>query len=164
VTWCSGTSGCTGAVTTTNSVVGSTVNEQLGSLSVTPLTNGNDVVPSTGWDTAQIDVGAARLCSGTGGCAGPITSATSLVGSEGNDVVGASIAALTNGNYVVLTPSFNSPTQSDVGAATWCNGATGCIGNITTSNSLVGTTGSSRVGSNGAAALPNGNYVVRSPD
>ena len=164
VTWCNGTSGCTGAVTNANSVVGTTANEQLGVLSVTRLTNGNYVVPSTRWDTAQTDVGAARLCSGNGPCAGPITSANSLVGSEGGDVVGSSIAALANGNYVVLTSSYNSPTQSDVGAATWCSGTTGCIGNITTANSLVGTTGNSRVGSNGAVALPNGNYVVRSPD
>jgi hypothetical protein len=164
VTWCSGTSGCAGTVTTANSVVGATASEQLGQINVTPLTNGNYVVPSTRWDTAQPDVGAARLCSGTGGCAGAMTVTNSVVGTQANDVVGNSILALTNGNYVVLATEWNSDTQSDVGAARWCSGTTGCVGAINSSNSLVASFGNSRVGGGGGVALPNGHYVVRSPD
>lgn len=50
----------------------------------------------------------------------------------------------------------------NAGAATWGDGVAGIIGAVSPVNSLVGTQANDRVGLNGAAALTNGNYVVRS--
>ncbi len=71
--------------------------------------------------------------------------------------MGSGVVALTNGNYVVSSPQWNGAR----GAATWGNGASGSSGVVTTTNSLVGSSANDRVGSNGAVALSNGNYVVR---
>src|SRR5262249_10012330 len=72
--------------------------------------------------------------------------------------VGASVTALSNGNYVVSTPLWNSGR----GAATWASGTAGIVGTISSSNSLVGTSLGDGVGDN-VTALKNGNYVVSSP-
>ena len=81
-TWCSGTTGCSGAVSAANSLIGSTVDDQVGNAGATALTNGNYVVRSLFWDAPGpvADVGAATWCAGTGGCAGAVSSANSLVG------------------------------------------------------------------------------------
>jgi hypothetical protein len=61
VTWCSGTRGCTGAVSTVNSLVGGTANNRVGS-GATALPFGNYVVNSPYWDNGAItDVGAGDV-------------------------------------------------------------------------------------------------------
>jgi hypothetical protein len=71
---------------------------------------------------------------------------------------------LTNGNYVVVSDSWNEGGVGDVGAATWVNGATGQTadhsGFVDYQNSLIGSDNGDTVGDNGAVALTNGNYVV----
>src|SRR5262249_30696651 len=69
------------------------------------------------------------------------------------------VVALTNGDYVVLSPDWNG----NRGAATWGNGAGGSTGTISGSNSLVGMSASDAISSNGAHALLNGNFIVLSP-
>ncbi|HRF94234.1 MAG TPA: hypothetical protein PLZ51_03525, partial [Aggregatilineales bacterium] len=65
VTLGSGLGGTTGVVTTLNSLVGSTTNDQVGSLGVTALTNGNYVVSSLNWDNGAIaDAGAVTWGNG----------------------------------------------------------------------------------------------------
>jgi len=161
-TLCSGSAGCTGAITSANSVVGVTAGENVGD-DIAILSNGNWAVSSPNWDAVQTNVGAVRFCNGSGGCVGPLTAANSLIGSQGNDAVG-NVTALTNGNYVVASPNWNSETQTDVGAATWCSGTTGCTGVVGPTNSVVGPNSNSQVGGGGIVALSNGNYVVRSPN
>ncbi len=89
MTWCSGTAGCTGAVSASNSLVGSTANDSVGASNGTALPNGNYVVLSPNWDNgAATDAGAVTWCSGTAGCTGAVSASNSLVGSTANDQVG----------------------------------------------------------------------------
>jgi len=166
VTWCSGTMGCTGAVSTANSLHGATASDFVGMDGVTALTNGNYVVAIPTWKNGGMtNAGAVTWCSGTTGCAGAVTTANSLHGSTAFDAVGnQGVIALTNGNYVVASQSWDIPASTvDVGAATWCSGTTGCAGAVTTANSLHGATASDQISNSGVTALTNGNYVVASP-
>jgi hypothetical protein len=163
VTWGNGTSGISGVVSASNSLVGSRTNDNVGNGGVTALTNGNYVVRSTSWDSGAIDVGAVTWGNGTSGISGLVSSSNSLVGSTINDNVGGSVTALSNGNYVVASADWDrSATSTNVGAVTWGNGTSGISGVVSSSNSLVGSTASDNVGFTGVTELTNGNYVVRS--
>jgi hypothetical protein len=160
-TWCSGTAGCGGVVTLTNSLVGSAAGDQVGLGGVEALSNGHYVVLSRYWDNGAVtNAGAATWGNGATGITGVVTLTNSLVGSKINDLVGDDVTALSNGNYVVLSPDWNDGATVGVGAATWGNGATGITGVVTLTNSLVGSTASDNIGRGGAIALSNGNYVV----
>ena len=186
VTWGNGTTGIQGPANSTNSLVGSSASDQVGNWWVTALTNGNYVVQSTNWDcTAALcpapaiaasvaDVGAVTWGSGTTGISGPVTTSNSLVGSTANDRVGNYYATqLSNGNYVVSSadwdcnatlcpaPAINT-IVADAGAVTFGSGNTGISGPVNSSNSLVGSTASDRVGSTAITPLANGNYAVAS--
>jgi hypothetical protein len=164
VTWVSGTSGTSGVVTSSNSLVGTTIYDYVGSYGVTALSNGNYVVRSPTWDNAGVmDAGAVTWGSGTSGVKGAVTSSNSLVGTKASDQVGFSgVTALSNGNYVVGSPNWDNAGVVNAGAVTWGSGTSGVSGAVTSSNSLVGTTASDQVGSNGVTALSHGNYVVSS--
>jgi uncharacterized delta-60 repeat protein len=165
VTWCNGTTGCSGTVSSGNSLVGSTANDKVGNFGVIALTNGNYVVRSISWNGTVANVGAVTWCNGTTGRTGAVSTGNSLVGSTTGDGIGIFGIALTNGNYVVGAPYWNG-TAADVGAVTWCSGATGCVGTVSSANSLVGSTTLDSVGSassEGLKPLTNGNYVVASP-
>lgn len=169
-TFCSGTAACTGAVSSANSLVGST-NGDFFYIVITPLSNGNYVVNNASWNNGNtVDVGAATFCDGTTGCHAVVAPGNSLIGTTGTngsvqgDLVGLNGAiALTNGNYVVESTAWNRGAANSAGAATFCNGTTGCVGmTVSISNSLVGSVTNDFVGR--ATALTNGNYVVNSPD
>ena len=161
VTWGSGTTAVTGAVSAANSLVGRTASDQIG-YGLTLLANGNYVVRSPYWDNGAVtDVGAATWGSGTTGVTGAVLAANSLVGTTAGDQVGYSALPLANGNYVVNSPNWDNGAATDAGAATWGNGTTGVKGAVTVANSLVGSTASNLVG-NSVIALTNGNYVVGS--
>lgn len=166
VTFCSGTSACTGAVSIANSLVGTMAGEYNGNSGIFPLTNGNYVVCNGSWDNGMtVDVGAATFCSGTTGCSAAVSPANSLIGTTPNDQVGLSgVRALNNGNYVVSSLLWDNGGAVDAGAATFCNGAAGCTNvTVTTANSLYGTSGSDEVsGFGNIVPLANGNYVVGS--
>jgi hypothetical protein len=118
VTWGSGTTGITGVVSATNSLVGSTASDKVGYYGVTALTNGSYVVNSNGWDNgANANAGAATWGSGTTGITGAVSAANSLVGSTASDQVGSSVTALTNGNYVVQSPLWDNGAIANAGAA-----------------------------------------------
>ncbi|MFA6059302.1 MAG: T9SS type A sorting domain-containing protein [Taibaiella sp.] len=183
VTWADGNAGITGSINSSNSLVGSKANDQIGSHSqiatvavdITKLTNGNYVVESPLWDNgAIVNAGASTWCNGAGGTVGPITSSNSLVGSKANDNVGSYVAsgnlspdnngatALVNGNYVVGSPNWDNGSIVNAGAATWGNGTTGVTGVINSSNSLIGSFTNDGVSFSRVTPLANGNYVVRS--
>jgi hypothetical protein len=156
VTWGNGNMGTSGSVSEANSLVGSNPNDGVGSR-VTPLTNGNYVVDSRFWNAQR---GAVTWESGTTGIRGIVSETNSLVGSNPGDYVGNNIIALSNGNYVVTNPYWNSQR----GAATWGNGSTGTSGTISEANSLIGSSPNDLVGNFfGITPLSNGNYVVVSP-
>lgn len=175
VTRCSGQTGCSGTVTKTNSLYGTTAQDQVGgdaANSVVALTNGNYVVRSSLWNNAGLDdVGAVTWCSGAPGCTGPVATTNSIYGTSRLDYIGGTnsaslITPLSDGDFVVRSPVWDSltPVRSNVGAVTWCSGVIGCSGPVSATNSLVGFTANDQVGSNGVYALTgNGNYVVSSP-
>jgi len=158
VTWGSGTTGITGTISSANSLVGTSADDAVGA-SVTALANGSYVIRSAFWDNGTVtDAGAATWASGTAGISGTVSSANSLVGSTAGDYVGSSVTALSNGNYVVGSAEWNGSR----GAATWGSGTAGICGEVSITNSLVGTTAYDRVGLD-VTALSNGNYVIGSP-
>ncbi|MBX7222273.1 MAG: putative Ig domain-containing protein [Blastocatellia bacterium] len=162
VTWCDGTTGRVGTVSAANSLVGATTNDNVG-MSGQPLTNGNFVATCPNCDIGGVvDAGAATWGNGTSGLAGTVSAANSLVGSSTSDMVGQGVFFLTNGNYVVASPSWSNGATTDVGAATWGNGTVGVTGTVTPANSLIGTRVSDQVGFSGVRALMNGNYLVNS--
>ncbi|MFN5796991.1 MAG: immunoglobulin domain-containing protein, partial [Planctomyces sp.] len=85
VTWGNGTSGISGVVSASNSLVGSTAYDNVGSYGVTALTNGNYVFVSGRWDSGTItDVGAVTWGNGTAGTSGVVSSSNSIVGQTAN--------------------------------------------------------------------------------
>jgi hypothetical protein len=162
-TFGSGTNGTTGVVSSSNSLVGASENDTVGQ-SVTPLAQGNYVVASTLWDNGNApDAGAATFGSGVTGVSGVVSSINSVVGSSAFDRVGFA-HALTNGNYLLLSPDWDNGTAVDAGAATFGLGTSGTTGPVSATNSLVGTSTGDRVGRGESAILVNGNYVVCSKD
>jgi hypothetical protein len=162
-TWVDGISGQTLDLThvpsTANSLVGSAVNDKVGSHGVTALANGNYAVASPNWSG---DRGAASWGNGAAGTSGLVSATNSLVGATAGDQIGSTVTALSNGNYVVA--SFNASIgATNTGAATWVNGTNGATKNsvnaVSAANSLIGQA-SDFVGQFGVTALKNGNYVV----
>ncbi len=166
VTWGSGTSGVSGVVSTANSLVGSQTQDRVGNGGVQPLVNGHYVVQSRNWaNGAIVGAGAVTWGSGTSGVVGSVSSANSLVGGRADDQVGfGGVVALANGHYVVISPYWNNGTIASAGAVTWGDGSLGIKGLVSSANSLVGSRTADMVGSGGVVALPNGHYVVRSPE
>ena len=171
VTWGNGTTGTKGAVSATNSLVGSTLNDLVGSQisssgnTILVLDNGNFVVASSAWNNgAVVDAGAVTWCNGTGGTVGTISAANSLVGSTANDKVANrpsnnALFALSNGNYIVISVSWDNGAVVDAGAVTWGNGTTGTKGAVSATNSLVGSKTLDFTKAR-PLILSNGNYVV----
>jgi hypothetical protein len=166
------TAGVSGTINAGNSLVGTHVNDHVGSgifhdedmVAVYPLStvntrrttnvkgvillaNGNYVVMSPDFSAGD---GAATFGNGTTGVVGAVTSSNSLVGSQGGDHVGGGgVVALPSGNYVVLSPLWSNGTSFATGAVTFGNGTTGVAGSVTASNSLVGAAGGDFIGFTG---------------
>jgi hypothetical protein len=135
VTFGNGTTGVSGVISATNSLVGSTANDFIGNEGLLALSNGNYVVRSSDWFNGPIfDAGAATFGSGTSGITGVVSAANSLVGSSDYDNVGDIVIPLSNGNYLVQIPYGSS----DGPAVTFGSGTSGVTGVVTAANSLVG--------------------------
>lgn len=166
ITWGDGEKGITGTISEENSLIGSSINDSVGSSdSVVILKNGNYVVNSLKWDHGNIeDVGSITLGSGGNGLSGKISVSNSIIGSNKNDMVGSGgITVLSNGSFVINSPLWNSGVISDTGAVTWHSGLGSTNGFISSSNSLVGSSAGDLLGSNLTVALDNGNFVIVSP-
>lgn len=165
-TFCNGITGLNGEVSESNSLVGSHVNDHVGSLGVTSLRNGNYSVGSSDWDNGNIvDAGAVTFGNGTTGTIGTVSPDNSLVGSHAHDMVGnAGIQVLSNKNYLIRSKNWNNASAANAGAVTWANGLSGIIGEVNSGNSLVGSSSNDLVGSVIPVLLANGNYVIKSPD
>ena len=162
VTWGNGVSGTVGTISAANSLVGSASGD-LASSHVTALANGHFVVNSPGWDNGTvIDAGAVTWGSGVGGTIGTISTANSLVGSTAKDMLGSTITALSNGNFVLASPNWDNGLAIDAGAVTWGNGLGGTVGTINAVNSLIGSATNDGTRFN-ITPLTNGNYVVGAP-
>ncbi|MBS0616439.1 MAG: filamentous hemagglutinin N-terminal domain-containing protein [Verrucomicrobia bacterium] len=165
-----------GAVSSANSLVGSTSGDLVSLWGIYPLqVNGNYVVASADWTDPSgptTAVGAATWCDGSIGRTGPVSTSNSLYGTLILDEISiGGVHALPNGNYVVVsTPWANGVPFNQNGAATWIDGATGkdTLGNgpgvaVSTSNSLYGSNTGDLTGDGGVLVLPNGHFVVSSP-
>lgn len=169
VTFGNGSTGVSGVVSVANSLIGASSLDRIGNRSgVTELGNGNYVVVSVEWDNGSaVNAGAVTFGDGINGVSGVVDASNSLVGTQSGDAVGGDsiggVLPLANGNYVVRSPRWDNVTEADVGAVTFGNGTTGVFGEISTSNSLVGSSESDQFGAAEVIGLTNGNYVVSSP-
>ncbi len=162
VTWVSATSGLTGQISISNSLLGVLPGDAVGNAGITALANGNYVVGSIRWKNASgLVVGAATWRSGYGPTSGTITGQNSVTGSKLADAVGRAVIALRNGNYVLVSPFWDRGSIQDAGAITWLNGAHSSAGIVSTSNSLVGGQPNAGTGM-WATPLSSGDYVVSS--
>ena len=120
------------------------------------LPNGNFVVFNADYTPGAVpSIGGVFMYSPNG------VLISTLTGSDQGDLVGGGgIKVLANGNFLVVSPGWHSDINGDaLGAVTSCSGVTGCNGQVSASNSLVGGTH----GDGGMAAVPlsNGDYYVR---
>ena len=155
--------GVTGAISASNSLVGSSDDDRVGS-SLMMLENGNYVVQSAQWDNgAIIDAGAATFGSGVSGAIGVVSSANSLVGTIENDRVGSDVTVLVGGDYVVLTENYSDDSGATGSAVTFGDGEAGVTGVVSLANSLVSIFEPDPRSSISVQPLVGGNYVVNSP-
>ena len=173
VTFGSGTSGVTGAISAANSLVGSSSFDAIGnrgsSRNVTVLENGNYLVVSELWDNGtEVDAGAVTFGdASSGGAVGVISAANSLVGSSSNDRVGGDLIVLDGGNYVVESQFWDNGSVDGAGAYTFGSATAGVKGEITEFNSLVGSSrfdgSSGGLGNVSVQPLGDGDYAVITP-
>lgn len=154
---------CLGVISSSNSLVGGTADDYIGN-NVTFIPSGGYVVSSSWWDNgSNAGAGAVFPCPASG-CKGEATTSKGLYGEVAGAQVGTSVTVLTGGGFVVGSYNWNGA-GSDYGAATFCASVTdtNCIGKaISKTNSLSADIANSQVGSD-ITAMPNGNYIVRSP-
>jgi Repeat of unknown function (DUF5650) len=161
VTWGDGANGTAGAVTPANSLIGTTAGDRVGS-TVKPLDSGDYIVISPQWDSAtEADLGAISWGDGALGTSGAVTAQNSLIADTADDFLDADVTNLSNGNFVISSPSWDNGTIADAGAAMLVNGSADVLNPISPSNALVGTTAQDQVGKL-VTRLSNGNYIVSS--
>ena len=164
VTWLDTTapnSGFTGTVTSANSLVGSTTNDQVGSTSSVQYINGTlFAVRTASWDNgAATNAGAITWVNPAAPPTGPVSASNSLVGSNTNDAVGGSTSFTTGSGYIVTR---NGAWNGNRGAVTWMSTAAPVTGSISSANSLIGANANDQIGAWGVSTLSNGNYYVLS--
>lgn len=167
---CPASAGCTGVITTANSLYGEATGENIGSF-VTPLTGGGFVVASYQWGNAYGGLGAVTFCASAADekCIGkPVSAENSLLGKTtvANTMIGSGgVFALPDGGYLVQSPSWKNDAFVSTGALTYCSvagGVSSCTGqNVTDANSLTGDQSQDNVGG-GLVILPNGAFVATS--
>ena len=177
VTFSDGTSLATGPVSSANSVVGSQTLDRIGEGTYSVLlpenscltrtrifeaSPGNYLIGSPFWNNGMASDSGALTFVGSGQTSGVVSAANSLLGTSNLDRVGDNVHVLENGNYVATSPGWDNGATGDVGAATFGSGASGVVGLITSTNSLIGTTAGDAVGDMGVYELIGSNYVVAS--
>jgi hypothetical protein len=156
--------GVAGPVSASNSLIGSALDDRIGSGGIVVLPNSDYLVVSPQWRNAQSPhAGSVTLGSGSSGVVGAVDVANSLVGSSAEDRVGSGgVVVLDNGGFVVASPGWRNAGAADSGAATFGAPALGIAGAVSALNSLVGTTAGDAIGQR-VEGLPGGDYVVRAP-
>lgn len=155
VTRCSGSTGCSGVLSASNSFAGAATGDQTGSGSIQILPNGNYVILSQ-----AAGRGASTWWNASNPLVGTLSSSNSFMGVTSTDQVGAGVTMLPNGNYLLRSPLCANGAITNAGAVTFVNGNTGITGTISDSNSLMGSSASQRLGEITPLILTNGNYVV----
>jgi hypothetical protein len=160
-TWCSGLGLTSGVVSAANSLIGGSQNDRVASAGALALSNGHYVVKSPEWRNGGVAAGAATWRSGTGAAPGVVAGTNSHVGTTTGDAVGAAVVALSNGHYVLASPSWDNGVNANAGAVTWGNGTGGSFGPLSVANSLVGNKLDDAIGTR-VIALVGGNFVTSS--
>ena len=159
VTWGSSFGSVSGAVSSTNSLVGA-AGDHIGSGGIVQLNNASNYLVLS----PEFNGGAGAITNGNSGTgiSGIVSSANSLVGANSSDGVGASGSVIDTFNdyYLVKTANFDG----GAGAVTWNASNGGTVGVVSAANSLVGSAGGDHLGSGGVTLLNDGNYVVVSPE
>ncbi len=145
VTWGNGLQGITGTVSTANSLVGSSANDQVGQ--VTALSDGAFVTISPFWDNGgAVDFGAATWADGHGPVSGVVTATNSLIGAIAGDHIGYALGdrirqqAVPGGDYVFRSDFWTgSGPSTGVGAITWARGGAPLVGTLSPHQSVFGT-------------------------
>ncbi|MDG1390125.1 MAG: hypothetical protein P8P79_16930 [Halioglobus sp.] len=170
VTLVDGSQAATRSTSVANSLVGTAENQHLGASTdvtvhdVWVLRNSNYVVTNPSWgNTGVAGPGAVTWGSGTSGVSGEISSSNSLIGTTPGDFDNVRVWALRSGNYVVTSPQWDNGEIIDAGAATWADGYSGVVGQISVEKSLIGTFEDEQVGTH-LTLLRNGNYVIQNGD
>lgn len=164
VTWANGDGSTVGAVSASNSLIGSSNADRVG-LIVATLSNGHYVSATSQWrNGAQFEYGAVTWGNGNGGTVGTVSPLNSIVGTHGGERVGYRIAALRDGNYVFESPGTDSNGLTDNGAVTWMSGNGPAFGSVPAARSLVGARSNDGVGGGGIQVFADGNFAVFSPN
>lgn len=147
-------------------IVGPAGSEYFGA-AVRWLPNGNLVVVDNAFDREDgaANVGAVWIYRPDGSLLSRVTGAAANDRLGEGEVVNANgIAVVGGSNFVVRSREFGG----GLGAVTFIDGTLGLNGTISAANSLVGSSPADRVGTIGGDAgitvLPNGDYVVQSPN
>ena len=162
VTLGTATAGVKGPVSGSNSLVGATAGDQVGSGGIFQLSNAaNYLVLSPLWGNGKGAV-TDETDSHAGAITGAVSSSNSIVGASTGDGVGASgsITDEFTGYYLITTADWGN----GAGAVTWSLDTGGTTGAVSNLNSLVGGAAGDHIGSGGITILNNGDYVVDSPD
>jgi hypothetical protein len=149
ITWANGTTGISGPVSPENSLVGGSAGDTLGSQEpyvvgiVHTFANGNAVAGSPNWQNGSLQkAGAVTWIDGANGITGFIAASNSLIGMHDHQSLGAGAFSpftdLPGGRYAIRS-DWRNETGDPVGAFTWADSASPIVGEITPSNSLVGT-------------------------
>ncbi len=162
-----------GALDETNSLVGRTAGDSVGSFGVeesftgvgyymvfSPLVDNSTILPSPAADAGAFTIG--NIQQGVHGFADDNT--VSFVGTVAGDRVGdnANTDSTNNGNVFLINPQW----RSNTGAVTFIDlvNGTGLAGDIDATNSIVGTTSGDKVGIGGVQSLNNHMVGIRSPN
>ncbi|MDT4332468.1 YDG domain-containing protein [Methylomonas sp. MS20] len=176
--WGSSGSGVSGAISSSNSLIGSHANDRVGSGGVVATYNGVDTADSWSYTYYysvisphwNADRGAVTMGAEASGIQGTVGSGNSLVGDTAGDQVGSGgvkagqYTTLTyNGSswsgtrtayYLIASPNWSDGGTANVGAVTKTAAANGITGSISSANSLIGGTAGDQIGSGGITLLP----------
>ncbi|MCY7307868.1 MAG: filamentous hemagglutinin N-terminal domain-containing protein, partial [Rhodoferax sp.] len=159
ITWFDGAVGLSGTVSVSNSLVGSHANDAVGTNNLVQLNFGTRYYAHTPqWDASK---GALTFIDISAPVTGVVSSGNSLVGSLANDRLGSGgIFNISSSKTLVFSPEWNG----NRGAVTWFDNTTGTVGDVSSANSLVGSTAGDRVGSGFYDFFGTGKVAIFSPD
>ncbi len=155
ITWVDPFNGLTGAVSSSNSLVGGNANDRVGNNSADYISGTMSAVRTNTWNG---NMGAVTWINPAAPTTGLVSAGNSLVGSAAGDQVGNNGFSYGSG-YLVMRSSAWSAGR---GAVTWIDPAAPLTGQVSSANSLVGANPNDFVGNSGVSFMSNGNYYVRS--
>jgi hypothetical protein len=106
---------------------------------VRALANGNYVVSSTSWDDGALtDVGAVTWMDGSSSTMGTVSPTNSLIGTTAGDQIGDIIRAFDDDQFAIISRFWDNGGSVDAGAVTLARGNAPIIGNLSSTNSVLG--------------------------